>query len=81
MRKVTVRIGLVEMAEPMALAYCINLTKRVWSGLRVDETFDLWGLIKSYIQNRFQDDGTTIPTDIAEAWSRCKQIIDEEIGQ
>ncbi|MBO4570456.1 MAG: hypothetical protein J5699_00840 [Bacteroidales bacterium] len=81
MRKITVRIGLVEMNEAMALAYCVNLVKREWSTMPVDDVFALWGAIKSYIQSRYNDGGISVPGHLEGSWRRCKKIIDEEVGQ
>ncbi len=69
---------LIKLTEPMAMAHYVNLTKRIWYGLRDDDVLLLWRMIKLYYQNGFRD-GITIPPEIAEPWSRSKQIIDKEI--
>lgn len=71
-------IRLRDMNPTRALAYCANLTSRIWSKLESGDVLDLWTVYRSYIISGFQYIDVPIPDRIARVWDKCKFIIDKE---
>lgn len=71
-------IRLRDMNPTRALAYCANLTSRIWSKMESGDVLALWTVFRSYIINDFQYIDIPIPDRIVHAWDTCKYIIDME---
>lgn len=71
-------IRLRDMNPTRALAYCANLTSRIWSKMESGDVLALWTVFRSYIINGFQYIDVPIPDRIVHAWDKCKFIIDME---
>lgn len=63
-----------DMPFAKALSFCLNMTRRVWISMDAEDAIDLWRVIGSYIRNNYND-------QITDAWARCKDIIDGEVGK
>ena len=72
--------GLRDMTPQRAVARCVEITTPVWSNLDEDSGEQLFNIMRAYILNGYKDTGEPVTAHIADAWDRCKQIIDREAG-
>lgn len=67
-----------DMNPTDALAYCCNLTSRIWTKMESGDVLELWTMFRAYILNGFRDTDTPVPERIVAVWGRCKDLIDRE---
>lgn len=67
-----------EMTPTRALAYCANLTSRIWSKMESGDVLELWTVFRSYILNDYRTTDNPVPDRIVSVWEICKYIIDKE---
>lgn len=68
-----------DLTPTEALRFCTEATWQYWKPLEGEEALALFAIFRAYIMNCYDDAGLNVPAGrVAEAWQRCKTVIDNQ---